>query len=302
MKRSLSPLVAVGFVVALTVSGCATDEKPGAPSSSAYAPPSAISPSVKRPAPGPSVAAATAKLGAASLQLNKALEPLGLNQKVAVAIVPVGVKAAPIAIGDTSPAQVAWSTIKVPLAVAAERKHGGPMPQTVAAIINSDNNAAQALWDSLGAGAQAAAAVTRVLREGGDATTTVPAVVKRAPYTIFGQTSWSVVGAAQFTAGLACMPGGDRVRKLMGRVDGNQQWGADVLKTHTEVKGGWGPGVVGGYVVRQIALITFRDGSQTAVAMVTFGAGTSMTSGTSALNHVGTWLGRNINSLPRGYC
>ena len=36
--------------------------------------------------------------------------------------------------------------------------------------------------------------------------------------------------------------------------------------------------------------------------MVTFGAGTSMTSGTSALNHVGTWLGRNINSLPRGYC
>ena len=60
----------------------------------------------------------------------------------------------------------------------------------------------------------------------------MPAVVKRAPYTIFGQTSWSVVGAAQFTAGLACMPGGDRVRKLMGRVDGNQQWGADVLKTH----------------------------------------------------------------------
>ena len=59
------PVAASGgrFVVALTVSGCATDEKPGAPSSSAYAPPSAISPSVKRPAPGPSVAAATAKLG-----------------------------------------------------------------------------------------------------------------------------------------------------------------------------------------------------------------------------------------------
>lgn len=302
MSRSLSPLSAVGFVAVLVLSGCATDEEPGAPSPSAYLPSSASPSSVKRPAPGPSVMSATAKLGAASLQLNKALEPLGLNQKVAVAIVPVGVKAAPIAIGDTGPAQVAWSTIKVPLAVAAERKHGGPMPQTVAAITASDNNAAQALWESLGTNEQAAAAVTRVLREGGDATTTVPAVVKRAPYTIFGQTSWGVDGAARFAAGLACLPGSARVRQLMGRTDGNQQWGAVSMKTHTEVKGGWGPGVNGGYVVRQIALLTFRDGSQTAVAMVTFGAGTSMASGTSALNHVGAWLSRNTKNLPRGYC
>ena len=67
--------------------------------------------------------------GAASLQLNKALEPLGLNQKVAVAIVPVGVKAAPIAIGDTSPAQVAWSTIKVPSPSPRSSNTAGPYPR-----------------------------------------------------------------------------------------------------------------------------------------------------------------------------
>ncbi|MFT4201385.1 hypothetical protein [Gordonia sp. (in: high G+C Gram-positive bacteria)] len=301
-RNHLVPGAVVALTIGLALAGCATD-KPGATdetTSSAYvpAPPSST---VKRPAPGPSMAQATGRLGAAALQLNKRLEPLGLNQKVAVAITPVGVPAAPIVIGDAAP-QVAWSTIKVPLAIAAERKKGAMMPQTVAAISASDNDAAQALWNSLGTNEEAAAAVTRVLREAGDTKSVVPSTQKRPPYTIFGQTSWSAASAARFTAGMACLPDSARVRQLMGRVDANQQWGATTMKTPVEVKGGWGPGVSGGYVVRQNALITHRDGSQTAVAMVTFGPGTTMESGTAALNHVGAWLSAQSKNLPRGYC
>lgn len=301
-RRSLPAFLAVVAVSGLAVSACGTGEQPVTASSSSPSSSSTPVPSARRPAPGPAMAVARVQLGAAALQLNQALEPLGLTQKVAVAIAPVGVVATPIVIGEVNPPQVAWSTIKVPLAIAAERKHGGPMPATVAAIAASDNSAAQALWDSLGSDEQAAAAVTRVLREGGDTRSTVPAVPTRSPYTIFGQTVWSAENAARFTAGLACLPGSERVRRLMGRVNGNQQWGAARMKAHTGVKGGWGPGTEGGYVVRQIALIGHRDGSQTAVAMVTFGNGTSMASGTAALDRVGTWLGRNAASLPRGFC
>ncbi|QKT06549.1 hypothetical protein HUN08_04610 [Gordonia sp. X0973] len=298
-------LTVVGLSAGLLSSGCASDGESDSSgtSSSAYATSSSAPVSTtRRPAPGPSRAKALAALGAGALGLNKSLEPLGLNQKVVVAIAPVGRVDEPIVIGDNKPAQVAWSTIKVPLAIAAERKHRGPMPQTVAAIVASDNEAAQALWASLGDGQQASAAVTAVLREAGDRRTVVPATPKRPPYTVFGQTTWSAENAARFTAGMACLPDSARVRQLMGKVDAEQRWGAATLGARAGVKGGWGPGTGGGYVVRQLALITHRDGSQTAAAIVTFGSGTSMASGTSALNHVGAWLAKQEKNLPRGYC
>ncbi|MFT3899327.1 MAG: hypothetical protein QM728_03660 [Gordonia sp. (in: high G+C Gram-positive bacteria)] len=301
MRHPVVPCLVAALAVGLTASACATDQKTAPPAtSSAYAPSSAP-PSVKRPAPGPTMPQALGALGAATLGLNKRLEPLGLSQKTVIAIAPVGVPAKPIVIGDPAP-QVAWSTIKVPLAIAAERKKGGMLPQTVAAISASDNDAAQALWRSLGTDQEAAAAVTAVLREAGDPRTMVPAVAKRPPYTIFGQTSWSAENAARFTAGLACLRDGARVRDLMGKVGQSQQWGAATWRSPTEVKGGWGPGAAGGYVVRQNALITHRDGAQTAVAMVTFGNGTTMDSGITALNTIAGWLAAQRKNLPRGYC
>ncbi|GED97101.1 hypothetical protein [Gordonia crocea] len=303
--------LAIATAIGLTAAGCGGEERQGEEGRSESSPsvsppassvPSSVSRSAPRPAPGPPMSAAIPALAAAYGDLNKALADVGANQKVALAILPVGRPAEPIVFGDIDPPQVAWSSIKVALAVAAERHHGGPMPATVAAITASDNAAAQSLWRSLGDDRQAAAAVTRVLREGGDDRTTVPAVAKRPPYSIFGQTVWPVANAARFTAGFACLPDAGRVRTLMGRVDGNQRWGADKLKSKTEVKGGWGPGRSSGYVVRQIAVITHRDGSQTAVAMVTFGTGTTMATGTTALDHVGVWLSRNARNLPRGFC
>ncbi|MDL9938462.1 hypothetical protein QSJ18_17070 [Gordonia sp. ABSL1-1] len=220
---------------------------------------------------------------------------------VGVAMAPVGGDAvAALTLGDRTD-RVAWSTIKVPLAVAAERVNG-PSAAETAAIIDSDNDAAQTLWSSLGSDAAAAQAVTSVLREGGDQTSVVPARQRRAGYTIFGQTRWSLSAAATFTAHLPCMPGTDHVRGLMGRVAGNQQWGVEIMRapTSTAVKGGWGPGESSGYLVRQIGIITFGDGRATAVAMSALAG--SMSGGVAALNAVANWLSRHLRSLPRGRC
>lgn len=224
-----------------------------------------------------------------------------VGMPLGVAIVPVGSRGGdPIILGDNTP-RVAWSTIKVPLAVAAERENG-PSSAESTAIINSDNGSAESLWSSLGSDAVAARKVTAVLREGGDDRSTVPAQRMRAGYTVFGQTVWSLPAAATFTAHLPCMPGAAHVVSLMGQVAGNQQWGVEVMSkpAATAVKGGWGPGTDGSYLVRQIGLLTFSDGRQTAVAM-SASAG-SMSAGIAGLNAVGTWLDRNVARLPRGRC
>ncbi len=139
-------------------------------------------------------------------------------------------------------------------------------------------------------------AVTAVLRDGGDTTTVVPATQRRAGYTIFGQTVWSLPDAATFTAHLPCMSDAGNVLSLMGQVAGNQQWGMEIMSAPraTAVKGGWGPGMSSGYLVRQIGLFTFRDGRRTAVALSAV-AGT-MSGGIAALNAVANWLNRNIPS------
>lgn len=225
-----------------------------------------------------------------------------LDSPVGVAIVPVGGGAEPILLGDQTP-MVAWSTIKVPLALAAERKNG-PSSAENAAIVNSDNSSAEELWASLGTNAEASAAVTAVLREGGDEHSDVPAQQLRPPYTIFGQTVWKLGDAATFTANLPCLPGSEQVVDLMGQVSGNQQWGVEVMRSpkSTAVKGGWGPGAQSGYDVRQIGLVTFRNGDRVAIAMATNAAGSSMDGGTGQLNSVARWLNQRLELLPRGSC
>ena len=222
------------------------------------------------------------------------------GQPVGIAIVPVGRSGRAISVGDRTPL-VAWSSIKVPLAVASQRANGQSAPQ-VPAIVESDNSAAEQLWGSLGSDSDAAAAVTEVLRDGGDTTTTVPSRHLRDGFTIFGQTTWPLPNAAAFTAHLPCMAGTEHVLSLMRQVAGNQQWGVEAMTSpwSTAVKGGWGPGATSGYVVRQIGLIIHADGSMTAVAMAT--SGPSLDSGISALNVVAQQLDKSIRKLPRGRC
>lgn len=294
-QRIRSVAVALGCVVAVTA-GCATSADPAPISPVTVTVTSTPSTSV-RPAPvSPSNPASYDALAAG---FRKVASSTGLT--VGIAIAPVGGDAVPaLTLGDTTP-RVAWSTIKVPLAVAAERQNG-PSPAAAAAIINSDNGSAEELWASLGGGQAAADAVTGVLRDGGDAGTVVPATQRRPGYTIFGQTIWALPDAATFTAHLPCLEGAQSVLALMGEVAGNQQWGVEVMRAPraTAVKGGWGPGMTEGYLVRQIGLFTYRDGRRTAVAMSAVGG--TMTSGIAALNAVSTWLNTNMTRLPRGRC
>ncbi|WP_139279839.1 hypothetical protein [Rhodococcoides yunnanense] len=91
------------------------------------------------------------------------------------------------ALGDWSTG-VSWSTIKVPLAIAALRNDGsGASAAAAAAIMNSDNGAADALWQSLGGSASAAAAVEQILLEGGDDGTVVQPEKTREGFSAFGQ-------------------------------------------------------------------------------------------------------------------
>ncbi|MGW5523543.1 hypothetical protein [Gordonia sp. NPDC003950] len=290
--------IAVG-VAAVVSTGCATSDSAGPQSTvTVYASPSSSSTSSSAYASSPSsVTPASNQALAASFR--RVASGTGLT--VGVAVAPVGGPSRPtITLGDLTPG-VAWSTIKVPLAVAAERENGESASEANA-IINSDNASAEALWASLGSNEEASRKVTAVLREGGNPNVVVPSVQQRAGFTIFGQTAWTLPAAATFVGHLPCMQGTEHVVSLMGQVAGNQQWGVEVMRLPkaTAVKGGWGPGVDGAYLVRQIGLVTYRSGEQSAVAMSAVGG--SMSGGIAALNAVGNWLNANIAALPRGRC
>ena len=87
----------------------------------------------------------------------------GLAATVGVAV--ASVTGVPISLGSWSTG-VAWSTIKVPLAVAALRADVARSDQLNAVITRSDNAAAEELWSQLGDGA--AQLVQSVMREAGD--------------------------------------------------------------------------------------------------------------------------------------
>ncbi|MGW0036954.1 hypothetical protein [Gordonia sp. NPDC003376] len=286
------------------LSGCASGDSASGPTSTVtvYASLSSSSPSGSPSAPpgsGAVVSSATTPSPALAASFQKVASATGL--RVGIAVAPVGEKAtATLMFGDRDPG-VAWSTIKVPLAVAAERENGRSAAET-AAIIDSDNASAEELWASLGTSQEASAKVTAVLREGGNPDVRVPSQQLRAGFTVFGQTVWSLPDAATFTGHLPCMPGTGHVVSLMGQVAGNQQWGVEIMRLprSTAVKGGWGPGAAGDYLVRQIGLITYRDGARSAVAMSAVGG--SMSGGIAALNAMANWLNQNITGLPRGTC
>lgn len=217
---------------------------------------------------------------------------------------PAGVALAPVGGPDQVAAAgswqsgVAWSTIKVPLAVAVARSDSQELEYSASAITVSDNQAAESLWAALGGGDAAASAVGAVLVEGGDTVSQVPSVHTRAGYSIFGQTRWSLVDQTRFASTLPCLVGSGRVVDLMGQVAPEQQWGLGRIPG-ARFKGGWGPGETGGYLVRQFGLVP-GAGGDVAVALAveapTFEAGTAAVSGMADA------LASSLVSLPGGGC
>lgn len=216
-----------------------------------------------------------------------------------VAIAPVG-GSTTVQLGRLR-TDVAWSTIKVPLAVAAAREEGWPAVSEHArrALTVSDNEAATALWTQLGGGPTAAAKVGAVLADAGDAATRVEPRVTRAGFTPFGQTRWSTAAQATTMAHLRCRREATPVLDLMRTVVPEQRWGLGRFDG-APIKGGWGPMPDGGYLVRQLGVIP-TPGGEAAVSIAVRAPG-GFQSGTSDLDRIARWLATHTRRLPGARC
>lgn len=184
----------------------------------------------------------------------------------------------------------AWSTMKVPVAIAVLRQGGPANDQMRAAITRSDNAAAMALWGQLGAPRQAGTKSQQVLARAGDGTTTVQATVTRAGFSPFGQTNWALTSQARFMAGVACQSDAAPVLTLMGQIAPDQRWGLGRVPGVVAFKGGWGPGPDGRYLVRQMGLIRTPKGGQVAIAIASVPASGSFDGGIADLNAIADWI------------
>lgn len=200
-----------------------------------------------------------------------------------------------------------WSTVKVPLAVAVVAKaHGQPSSGVQdlmeRALTASDNAAAEQLWAYLGEPETAAAQVQAVLRSGGDSETRVQSQQVRPGFSAFGQTTWSLASQAGFVAALPCIKYSGEVLQLMGDVEPDQRWGMGTVGLPAQFKGGWGPGVGGGYLVRQMGIVTLADGSRIGLAIASEPADGRFETGTANLTALARWAVANIRAKGSGGC
>jgi hypothetical protein len=223
-----------------------------------------------------------------------------LHAPVGIAVTAVGAGQPPITMGDLQSGP-AWSTIKVPLAIAALREEDAQTvtPAMSAAITESDNAAAEAIWAGLGDPIIAAHKVEAVLRDSGDPTS-VEYRKLRPEFTAFGQTDWSLADQAKFVASAVCDTRDAPIFALMGKVVPDQSWGIGTIPD-SRFKGGWGPSTTGNYLVRQIGTLSAPTGT-VAVAMAVAPASGSFTDGTTELTDVANWLHDHLAALPAGQC
>lgn len=168
---------------------------------------------------------------------------------------------------------VAWSTSKVPISLRVLQDVGGPSNLSASqdeairlALTLSDNEAAAALFADLeqshGGVIGASAAVEEVLAEAGDEATHI-STQGRDEFSTYGQTEWSLLAQHQFMSQLAggCVASPasrEYVMQLMGEVS-SDTWGLGSAGVPAIWKGGWGPGVDGQYLVRQMGVFYLGD-------------------------------------------
>jgi hypothetical protein len=152
----------------------------------------------------------------------------------------------------------AWSTMKVPVVVAAIAAGRADWTAIEAAITRSDNDAAGLLWETLDDGATE---VEAVLRKAGDQETTLERDPDPRGHSSFGRTVWSLSAAMGFYGALArgeLLPEADteRVLDAMARIVPEQRWGLGGIPG-IRFKGGWGPSEDsgGGYEVIQVGIV-----------------------------------------------
>ena len=206
-------IVAAGVVFAIKLNGTTSPNQPAsaaqpstspAPNAATGTPLTAPTQAANVPANRPEAAALTADFP--KLQSD-------IDGTVGIAIAPAGDGNAPVMLGQW-PGGPAWSTMKVPLVIAALRQpgHGDVTDAMRAAITKSDNDAAESIWKGMSDDpVTAAQMVEKVLREAGDPTTVEP-LRKRPEFTAFGQSQWSLVDQLRFAAFVACDQGDAAVR------------------------------------------------------------------------------------------
>lgn len=287
-------IVAAGVVVGfhLTSGTAPTVAAPATPRFSATLP---NAPNAEAPVPAPMPPSHTG-----SLESDFAALQATLPATVGIAVSPVGAPQTPLLLGDWSSGP-AWSTIKVPLAIAALRAENPPAvtdPMT-AAITQSDNAAADVVWQSLGDPETAAAKVDNVLQEVGDPTQ-VQSQRIRPEFSAFGQTIWSLADQTRFLAAAACDNRNAPILNLMGEITTDQRWGLGTI-ADTRFKGGWGPSEAGAYLVRQIGVIPVDTG-QVVVAIAVLPQSGAFSDGTAELTQIAQWLRDHAAALPAGQC
>jgi hypothetical protein len=242
-----------------------------------------------------------------------------LGSGIGVAVVPLGAGQSPQTYGGLQVGH-SWSTLKVPIVVTLMREGPlSPEEQSWArsAITASDNEAAAALFGQLenshGGLGGASLAVQETLAAGGDPSTQV-ATAPPPPGAVstWGQTEWSLSGAATFYRALACGAlldgsGTSYVLALMGEVIPEQQWGLGQVTlpagTTVAYKAGWGPEAAsgGGYLVRQTGIV--RSGSAgIAVAMMVEDSSGSFEAGVQDIDQVADWVGQHLRDFGGGSC
>jgi hypothetical protein len=186
---------------------------------------------------------------------------------------------------------VAWSTIKVPLAIAASRAGAGSLELVARTITESDNAAAEELWSGLGDPVAAARRVQAVID---DPATVVESRRLRPDYTAFGQTRWSLLQQAQFAARLPLIPDASGVVELMHNLCPDHRWG--LAAKGFAAKGGWGPGIADGYLVRQFAITPIQTG-HVGVALAADARDGEFETGIGVINDLADWLVENLAEL-----
>jgi hypothetical protein len=294
-------IVAAGVVVGLHLTARQT---PGTPRPSAAQASTQFSATLQRPvaaAPLPSTSGTPATPG--SLQSDFEQLKAALDSPIGIALAPVGTGQPLVQLGDW-PSGPAWSTMKVPLAITALRAEPDDPPTVTgpitAAITQSDNAAADTIWQSLGDPVTAASKIDDTLRETGDLKTTVQSQKVRPEFSAFGQTDWSLASQTQFLAAAACDIADKPILDLMGQITGDQRWGLGTIPG-TRFKGGWGPSESNAYLVRQIGVVPVEAGEVVVAIAVTATSG-AFADGTADLTEIADWLQRHAAALPAGQC
>ncbi|WP_228803861.1 class A beta-lactamase-related serine hydrolase [Nocardia higoensis] len=280
-----------GVLVSALLIGCTVDRESGVDADAAVLPATETTTTVT----GAPIEVTLPGTLAADFQLWKA----DIDGRAGMAVMPVG-GTRPVVFGDWTSGP-AWSTIKVPLVIAAQRANANASTYSInAAVTASDNTAADALWQGLGGGKQAAQAIEAVLREAGDSTTAVPATRPRPEHSAFGQSEWSLTEQIRFAAKLPCLPGAQTVLELMGEIIPDHQWGLGTV-TGANFKGGWGPDTSGNYLVRQFGIID-GPGGRIAVALAAEPESGSFADGMAALNGMAELVSQHLDELAGGSC